>query len=310
MTAGSQDEPAGGIGIRLLDAPVATADNPRANVYIIDHVAPGTVIERRVEVSNGTNESTTVTVYPAAAQISGGSFVGEPEDAPNELSSWIDVSPSAPELEAGERAEVDLKIAVPTGATRGEHYGVIWAEVSDVPEGGGVTAVTRVGIRIYLSVGEGGVPPSDFTVDGLTASRTEDGSPSLEATVTNTGERALDLTAEVSLSDGPGGVSAGPFSTDPVTTLGIGESAPVTVALDPLLPNGPWHAELTVTSGLEERSIEADLTFPEPGGVAEATIDEGVSHLFVILVIAAALAVLAAAIVAITIARKRSRASS
>ncbi|MFW7413884.1 hypothetical protein [Demequina sp. SO4-18] len=307
VAAESQDEPSGGVGIRLVDAPVATAENPRANVYIIDHVAPGTVIERRVEVSNSTGESTIVTVYPAAAQIADGNFVGEPEATQNELSSWIAVSPSAPELASGEQAEVDVEIDVPADATVGEHYGVIWAEVTDAPESGGVTAVTRVGIRIYLSVGEGTAPVSDFTIGGLTASRTDDGSPSVEATVTNSGERALDLTAQVSLSDGPGGVSAGPFSTEPVTTLGIGESAPMRVDLDPLLPNGPWRADVTVTSGLEERSIEAELTFPEAGATAEATVDDGVPLVVVIAIVV--LAALAAVIGAIVFARKRSQAS-
>lgn len=307
LSAEPQDEPAGGIGIRLVDAPVVTAENPRANVYIIDHVAPGTVIERRVEVSNGTDELATVTVYPAAAQIGDGNFVGEPEDTPNELSGWIAVSPPAPELAPGEKAEVDVEIDVPADATVGEHYGVIWAEVTDAPEGGGVTAVTRVGIRIYLSVGEGGVPPSHFTIGELTASRTPDGLPIVEATVTNTGERALDMTAQVSLSDGPGGVLAGPFTANPVTTLGIGESAPVNVELDRLLPHGPWRAEVTVTSGLEERTVEAELTFPAPGETSEATVDEGVPPTIVFA--AAIIAALGAAIVAVAIVRKRSRAS-
>src|SRR5687768_16482086 len=76
-----------GIGIRLVDAPVATRDNPRASVYIIDHVAPGTRIERRIEVTNDTGKRTEVAVYPAAAEIKDGSFAGLEADTPNELST-------------------------------------------------------------------------------------------------------------------------------------------------------------------------------------------------------------------------------
>ena len=43
---------AGGIGLRLVDAPATARDDPRAQVYIVDHLAPGTVIHRRIEVSN------------------------------------------------------------------------------------------------------------------------------------------------------------------------------------------------------------------------------------------------------------------
>jgi hypothetical protein len=51
---------AGTIGVRLLDAPVTAGDDPRARVYIVDHLAPGTVIHRRIEVSNTTSSITQV----------------------------------------------------------------------------------------------------------------------------------------------------------------------------------------------------------------------------------------------------------
>ena len=42
--APQQEEPAGGIGLRLLDAPVSAGDDPRARNYIVDPLAPGTEI--------------------------------------------------------------------------------------------------------------------------------------------------------------------------------------------------------------------------------------------------------------------------
>src|SRR5687768_15072114 len=39
----NQEEPAQGLGIRLTEAPVSAGDDPRAKVYIVDHIAPGTV---------------------------------------------------------------------------------------------------------------------------------------------------------------------------------------------------------------------------------------------------------------------------
>src|SRR5688572_30162225 len=41
-------EATGSIGIRLVDAPVTARDDPRAQIYIVDHLAPGTVITRRI----------------------------------------------------------------------------------------------------------------------------------------------------------------------------------------------------------------------------------------------------------------------
>lgn len=264
------DKPSPGVGIRLVDAPVATAEDPRAGAYIIDHVSPGAVIDRRVEVSNGTDATRRIAVYPAAAQIHAGAFMGAQGRTQNELSGWVTVRPAEPELAPGERIMVDVTIDVPRDASRGERYGVVWAEMTTPAESGGMTQVSRVGIRIYLSVGPGGAPPSDFEVTALTAVRTEDGLPLVRATVRNTGQRAHDFIGELRLEDGPVGLSAGPFEADTGTTVGIGDTAPVTVVLDKELPNGPWRAHMAITSGLERRTVEATITFPETAGPAPA----------------------------------------
>ena len=133
-----------------------------------------------------------------------------------------------------------------------------------------MTQVNRVGIRIYLSVGPGGEPASDFAVSSLTAKRDPDGTPIVTAQVRNTGGRALDLAGELRLAEGPGGLSGGPFPAELGTTLGVGNAAPVTILLDKQLPNGPWQANLVLKSGLLERSATAEITFPDAGRKGKA----------------------------------------
>src|SRR5437762_204087 len=77
--------------------------------------------------------------------------------------------------------------------------------------GGGITQVSRVGIRLYISVGAGGPPAAAFTIDTLTAQRSADGAPTVVAAVQNTGGRALDMNGSMELRNGPGGLSAGPY---------------------------------------------------------------------------------------------------
>ena len=210
---------AGGIGLRLIDAPVPARNDPRARVYIVDHLAPGRVIHRRIEVSN-TDGRVTATVT----------------------------------------------IAVPRDAPPGEQYGVVWAEARSAPiVGGGVIQVSRVGIRLYLSVGPGGPPAANFTIDSLTAKRSPDGRPVVLANVRNTGGRALDVNGTLQLLAGPGGLSAGPFPATLGATLAIGDGGPVTIALDRRLPAGPWDARITLRSGLLERRARATITFPDTG---------------------------------------------
>jgi len=51
------------IGIRLLQAPVSLQNDPRAKTYIIDHVAPGMTISRRVAVSSTYDSPVEVKLY-------------------------------------------------------------------------------------------------------------------------------------------------------------------------------------------------------------------------------------------------------
>jgi hypothetical protein len=258
-----------GIGIRLVDVPVTAKDDPRARIYIVDHLAPGAHIQRRVEVSNSTTASHHVSLYSGSATIQNGTFIGDADRTTNELSQWTSVRPGEVALAPGEKMTATVAISVPEDAAPGEQYGVVWAEArSGAAAGGGIAQVSRVGIRLYVSVGPGGAPAQNFTVESLTAARSAKGEPLITATVHNTGGRALDLTGTLVLSDGPGGLNAGPFPAELGRTLGIGDTQTVVIALDDRLPAGPWHAEVMLRSGMTERRGEATITFPASGTAA------------------------------------------
>lgn len=256
----------GSIGIALTEAPSNRANDPRARVYIVDNVAPGTTISRKLRVSNDTDAAQSIDTYAAAATIKDGSFRFGDGHAKNELTTWTTVDPGTDTYAPGEAKVVTVTIAVPKDASSGERYGVVWASVSSAPEaGGGITNVNRVGVRIYLSVSEGGEPASDYRITGIQARRAETGEPQIVATVENTGGRALDLSGKLRLTQGPGGLSAGPFNVKVGTTLGVGQTEPVLVTLNKALPAGPWHARLDLVSGLLTRHAQATITFPKKG---------------------------------------------
>ena len=271
ITAPAGAATAGGIGLRLLDAPATAGDDPRARLYIVDHLAPGTVIHRRIEVSNTTASPMHILLYPAAATIEDGSFLGAAGHTQNDLSTWTSVDPGASGVLADGRATATVTIDVPSDASPGERYGVVWAEARSTPLDGGVTLITRVGIRIYLSVGPGGSPAADFAIDSLTAERSTEGLPTILATVHNTGGRALDMSGNLKLVAGPGGLRAGPFRADLGTTLPIGGTESVVIVLDEALPAGPWDARITLRSGLIVRSAHATITFPAAGAAPSVT---------------------------------------
>jgi hypothetical protein len=264
--AGPRAATTGGIGLQLLDAPVAAGNDPRAQIYIVDHLAPGVVIHRRIEVSNTTASTAHIILYPASATIEDGTFVGAAGHTQNDVSSWTSVYPESVDVAANSSALALVSITVPIDPAPGERYAVVWAEVRSAPvAGGGIVQVSRVGIRLYLSVGPGGAPAPDFTIDSLTATRSADGQPTVLASVRNTGGRALDMSGTLKLEAGPSGLSAGPFPATLGTTLAIGDTEGVTFVLDRQLPAGPWDAQITLRSGLLARSARATITFPKVG---------------------------------------------
>ena len=263
-SSSAQSASGGSLGLRLLDMPVTK--DPRARLYIVDHLAPGTTIERRIEVLNTSDSPERVALYSAAATIEKGSFLGSKGHTENYISRWTSVTPSTAQVAAGGLLTAMVTIKVPSNAPPGEQYGVVWAETRSAPEGGGgVVEVNRVGIRIYLSVGPGGAPAPDFTIDALTAQRSDSGQPMVLATVQNTGGRALDMSGALKLMNGPSGLTAGPFPASLGTTLAVDATGSVTILLDEELPAGPWDARIALKSGLIERKAQATITFPDVG---------------------------------------------
>lgn len=255
--------PPRGLGVRLLDAPTDRADDPRARVYVVDQVKPGATFVRHVEVSNGDAAAMDVVVYPATATVRDGGFEIGSRNDPGAVPEWTSVTPTSLHLEPGSRRDVVVTVRVPQDAPAGEVYGGIVAERPAGRSGATVSLALRAAVRVYLSVGPGGEPASDFRVTALTAARDKAGKPVVRAEVENTGGRALDMSGTLRLTDGPGGLSAGPFAATLGTTLGIGQRAPVAVVLDPALPAGPWKARLELESGRVKHAVEAVITFPE-----------------------------------------------
>lgn len=256
----------GGIGVQLLDIPAATQNDPRAQVYIVDRLAPGVKIQRRILVQNNSNSAQSVRIYPGAATIEAGNFIGGNDPAVNELTTWTAVDQPQLELLAGEAVEVMVTITVPLDAPESEQYAAVWAEVRSAPaEGTNIIQASRVGIRIYLSVGPGNGAPTNFSITSLSAARDVNGNPTLTTLVTNTGGRAIDITGELTLADGPAGLSAGPFPAQQSTTVAPGGQQNVVFTLDAGLPNGPWEAQLKLKTGLVEREAVATVTFPDTG---------------------------------------------
>jgi hypothetical protein len=227
--------------------------------------APGTAAGRRAVVRRLLAAGPVrFTVYPDAAYIANDLFTGYAGGTANELTGWISVQHPTVTLAAGASALDMITIKVPAGATRGEHYGVIWVQQTAqarAATGFGVIEVSRVGIRVYLAVGKGGAPPTSFAITSITASRSASGQPSLIAHVDNTGGRAVDLDGSARLADGPGNSNAGPFPAQKIITLAPGQTGNITFTPPKSLPTGSWRVTIYLVSGITTATATAAIQF-------------------------------------------------
>ncbi|MBD8506885.1 hypothetical protein HT102_10330 [Hoyosella sp. G463] len=300
---GPIDDP--GLGIRLMEVPLHLQDDPRAQVYVIDNIEAGDSFDRRLEISNRTGTTQDVDLYVGAADVDAqdGFKVADGAGA-NELTEWTELDTSEVTLEDRENAEIVLSVDVPEGTEDGERYGVVWAEMtSGEPDEGGAVVVNRVGVRIYLAIGDSDALPADFAITGMTPRRTAEGVAELVVDIDNTGGRAVDITGSLDLTEGPGGIRLDTVRSNQVT-VPAGEPGQAVFALSETLPNGPWQANVTLASGLLERTTSAQVTFPDTGvGDSVGAEQETQRTWWWILLAIAVLALLAA----IIIIRQRSR---
>lgn len=310
-TTGPQTTDGGSIGIQLLDIPADTVDDPRARQYIVDHLEPGTTIDRRVQISNTTDSALTIQAYAAAATIADGAFIGSEARTANDLSSWTSLS--EPEIVVAAHSVVieTVTVAIPADAAPGEQYAALWAEASNDDDA--VRVVNRVGVRMYVSVGGDNAPATGFAIDSMTASRDDDGNAVVTAAVHNTGGRALDASADLTLAATSGSLAAGPYSSAKKVTIAPGDTQDVTVVVTDGIDAGPWKASIVVTSGVLSQTSEAELTFPKAGaGDAVSATDANGFPLWLTILLATSvlLIVAAAALAALTVRKRRATPAS
>jgi hypothetical protein len=247
-----------------------------------------------------------VAVYPAAAAIASGSFVGAAAHTANDLSTWTTMSRPTLDVPAGSTAVDTVTVAIPSTASPGERYAVVWAEVGNVQTGSSVDLVNRAGIRMYLYIG-GTNPATSFIVHTLTGQRDPHGHPLVRALVHNTGGRAVDLSGTLTMSSVTGQLTAGPYSAQLGATLAPGQSEPVWFVLTSQITDGPWNATVTLHSGLTQQAYRALITFPRsPGTAPPAAAHPASGGYGVVTILASAiLIVLLAALAVLFIYRRR-----
>lgn len=172
-TGASAAEPTaiGSVGIRIAQIPAEVANHPYSKAYIVSRVYPGVALNQRLEVFNTSSQEFTVNLYPGKATFKGGNFEVADGRTENDLTSWTKISPNVLVVKSGQRQYFNVKILPPSDAPSIQQFGVIWAEVQGEKNAAGITAVSRVGIRMYVPVGDSAAIPIGGT--SMTSSTNE-----------------------------------------------------------------------------------------------------------------------------------------
>jgi hypothetical protein len=149
----------GSVGIRIAQIPAEVANHPYSKAYIVSRVYPGVALNQRLEVFNTSSQEFKVDLYPGKATFRSGNFEVAEGRTGNDLTSWTKISPTVLVVKPGQHQYFNITILPPADAPSIQQFGVIWAEVQGAKNAAGITAVSRVGIRMYVPVGDSAAIP-------------------------------------------------------------------------------------------------------------------------------------------------------
>lgn len=142
-----------------------TAIPPRLGEDLSLRVKPGEKIQTSVRVRNGSSEAMTVKslAQDFIVDMGGETPIPVNENISNRwsLASWVIVSPSVQEVQAGETATINLIIEVPDDALAGGHYAMITHQpytgsteqpTNSLTQSPAASLQQRVGTLLYITV--------------------------------------------------------------------------------------------------------------------------------------------------------------
>lgn len=237
---------------------------PGKRAFFVYDMKAGQSLQDTVAVVNSSNQALTFKVYARDAvstdQAGAVAFQQESE-APSDAGGWISLPIEQYTLPPGTRADISFTIAVPEGASPGDHIaGIVGALVNAEQPAPGASSVEieqRIAARVYVRV-EGPVTPAlqiddlRLTYDHGLFATPGSGAATVSYVVRNTGDVRLSPDVVVTLHDPlgrtvarspaarvgevlPGGSTDGAFTFDDVPATGrlTAEVTASTVGLNP-----------------------------------------------------------------------------
>lgn len=222
--------------------------------YFVYTLSPGQRVRDKVVITNLSDRALTFRVYATDAfNTADGSFALLTADRQaSDIGTWVSIA-GAPTrtVEPGRSVRVPFTLAVPSGATPGDHSGGLIAAVTEQTtgaQGQRVNVDRRVAARIYTRVN--GALSSSLQIDALKVApaRPIAGTGDVEVTyrIRNAGNTRLRADVRIGVT-GPFGLGLGRPASRQVPELLPGNSYTFTDRVRGVFPAGPLTASLRLT---------------------------------------------------------------
>jgi hypothetical protein len=230
-------------GTRVWSArPADSGGRPDRRTHYTLQAAPKDTVNEQVLVTNSSKVAATFRIYATDAfnTPDGAYDLLAEEKKPVDVGAWVSFPAPTVTIPAGASVPVPFRIAVPAGATPGDHAGGV---VVSVTSGTEVKLDTRVAVRLYLRIA-GFLRPT-LAVQGVQATYRGVGNPfgkggvDVTYTVVNTGNIRLRGHPKASASSSWFGTAYGRVTPPDLPELLPGQRATFHAQLDGVFPAGP-----------------------------------------------------------------------
>lgn len=144
----------GGIGGR---PSTPNPDYPHSKEWFIYQMKPGETKQDAITIENNDDHENTIEIYPADSTPStdGGFALKQKVESREKIGKWITLSKNQVTLKAHTSEIVPFTVVVPNDPKIdvGEHTGgILIQKINQESQQGGLTLLTRVGVRVYLTI--------------------------------------------------------------------------------------------------------------------------------------------------------------
>jgi hypothetical protein len=127
---------------------------PESKSWFVENLKAGETVIRQYDIFNYSNQKQEVQIDASDSTVTTDGNLGYryPFDPKEEVGSWINLKEKQLELSPKSKKTLQFELKIPKNTASGEYSGLISVELPASKEPGSMQMLTRVGVRLYITV--------------------------------------------------------------------------------------------------------------------------------------------------------------